>query len=64
MWNTEKEVADKLASIYADFIDSVDKEMNEILGEIYREKLKDIFKILEDNGVPIDDMAHKKGYIK
>lgn len=44
-------IADDLSAIKSDFQDSVNYEMTVILGEIYRQKIKDIFDILEGYGV-------------
>lgn len=44
-------IADDLSAIKADFEDSIDCEMTIILGEIYRQKIIDIFNILEKHGV-------------
>lgn len=44
-------IADDLSAIKSDFQDSVNYEMTVILGEIYRQKIKDIFDILEKHGV-------------
>lgn len=44
-------IADDLSAIKADFEDSIDCEMTIILGEVYRQKIIDIFSILEKHGV-------------
>lgn len=44
-------IADDLSAIKADFEDSIDCEMTIILGEVYRQKIIDIFDILEKHGV-------------
>jgi hypothetical protein len=49
-----KEIADALRTEYIDYIDSKDDPMDLELGEIYKEKIKNIFKILENNGVKVD----------
>lgn len=46
-----EEIAHSLNAEYSDFIESLDMPMNEMLGEIYREKCKQIFKILEKQGI-------------
>lgn len=47
-------IADVLWWEYADFESSIDDEMDLELGEIYREKLKSVFRILKRNGVDLD----------
>lgn len=42
-----REVASDLKAEYLDFMDSVGDLMDDVLGEIYREKIKNIFRILE-----------------
>ena len=49
------DIARALRPEYGDFKDSVNAPMNELLGEIYREKLKNIFKILEQKGIRVND---------
>lgn len=49
-----KDIAEELKSEYRDFIDSVSDEMDIELGEIYREKLRSIFKILENKGIKME----------
>lgn len=46
-----KNIADDLSAIKSDFEESVDDDMSLILGEIYRQKLKDIFDILEEYNI-------------
>lgn len=46
-----KDLANRLEPIKADFKDSENSDMSLILGEIYRQKIKDIFDILEGYGV-------------
>lgn len=47
------DIARKLWAEYGDFMDSVDDKMDIMLGEIYREKLKSVFKILEQSGIEL-----------
>ena len=42
----KKDISKTLKIEYEDFFESVDLPMNEMLGEIYREKIKNIAKIL------------------
>lgn len=46
-----QDIANDLSAIKSDFQDSVNYDMSLILGEIYRQKIKDIFDILEKHGV-------------
>lgn len=46
-----RDIANDLSAIKADFQESINYEMTVILGEIYRQKIKDIFDILEKHGV-------------
>ena len=46
-----KDIAEELGAIYKDYIDSESDKMDVELGEIYREKLKEIFKILDKKGI-------------
>lgn len=47
------ELANKLETEFADFYDSVDDEMDILLGEIYRAKIDNIAYILRKNGINI-----------
>ena len=49
-----KDIASDLSAIYKDFKDSEKVEMNMVLGEIYREKIKDVFSILEKKGIKVE----------
>ena len=49
-----KDIAIELKAEYQDFVDSASDEMDEVLGEIYREKLKNIFKILNKKGITME----------
>ena len=49
-----EDIARALKAEYGDYIESKDSPMDEMLGEIYREKLKQIFKILEQNGIKVE----------
>lgn len=46
-----KSITDDLSAIKADFEESVNDEMTIILGEVYRQKIIDIFEILKKHGV-------------
>lgn len=46
-----EEIAHSLNAEYGDFIETIDMPMCEMLGKIYREKCKQIFKILEKKGL-------------
>ena len=46
-----KDIANELKAEYGDFIDSENDEMDITLGEIYREKIRNIFKILDKKGI-------------
>ena len=50
-----QDIANALKNEYEDFADSVKDPMDDMLGEIYREKLKSIFKILERKGIKVGD---------
>ena len=49
-----RDIGNDLKAEYRDFMDSEKDEMDVTLGEIYREKIKNIFKILEKKGVKVD----------
>ena len=49
-----RDIANALKTEYRDFIDSENDIMDIQLGEIYREKLKNIFKILAKKGVEVE----------
>lgn len=49
-----RDIANELKSEYRDFIDSKEDDMDVQLGEIYREKLKNIFKILAKKGIRME----------
>ena len=49
-----QDIANELKAEYQDFIASVSDPMDEDLGEIYREKLKNIFKILSKKGITME----------
>ena len=48
-----EDVAKALRPEYEDFLESKDLPMNDMLGEIYREKLIKIMKILHQKGINI-----------
>ena len=48
------DVARSLRAEYGDFAETQNVPMNETLGEIYREKLKQIFKILDQKGIKME----------
>lgn len=48
------DIARSLRAEYGDFAETKDIPMNETLGEIYREKLKQIFKILDQKGIKME----------
>jgi len=48
-----EETAQKLRPEFEDFFESEDMPMTEVLGEIYREKLRHIAKILKQQGIYI-----------
>ena len=48
------DIADELKTDYQDFVASELDEMDVVLGEIYREKLKNIFKILGKKGIRME----------
>ncbi len=48
-----KDIASALKSEYMDFIETESDQMDEELGEIYREKIKNIFKILDNKGIKV-----------
>lgn len=47
------EIGEKLYCSYEDFMESIGEPMDNILGEIYREKLKDVYRTLTRFGVNI-----------
>lgn len=48
-----RDIGNDLKTDYSDFKDSENDEMDITLGEIYREKIRNIFKILEKKGVKV-----------
>ncbi len=46
-----QDIANELKAEYQDFVDSISDQMDKDLGEIYREKLKNIFRILDKKGI-------------
>lgn len=49
-----QDIANELKAEYQDFVGSISDQMDRDLGEIYREKLKNIFKILEKKGIRME----------
>lgn len=49
-----QDIARALKAEYGDYAETKDAPMSEMLGEIYREKLKQIFKILEQKGIKVE----------
>lgn len=49
-----QDIANELKAEYQDFVESVSDQMDRDLGEIYREKLKNIFKILAQKGIRME----------
>ncbi len=49
-----QDIARALKAEYGDYEETKDQPMDEMLGEIYREKLKQIFRILEQKGIKVD----------
>lgn len=49
-----QDIARALKAEYGDYAETKDTPMSEMLGEIYREKLKKIFKILEQKGIKVE----------
>lgn len=49
-----KNIANDLKAEYLDFVDSKDDEMDIQLGEIYREKLNNIFNLLKNKGIRME----------
>ncbi len=49
-----QDIARSLKAEYGDYAETKDIPMNEKLGEIYREKIGQIFKILDQKGVKVD----------
>ena len=47
-------IAEEINAEYKDFIESQNDEMDLVLGEIYREKLSNIFKLLERKGIRLE----------
>lgn len=50
-----QDIARALKPEYGDYDETKDMPMSEMLGEIYREKLKHIFKILEQKGIKVEN---------
>lgn len=48
-----QDIARALKPEYGDYAETINVPMNEMRGEIYREKLKQIFKILEQKGIKV-----------
>ncbi len=49
-----QDIARALKAEYGDYAETKDSPMDIMLGEIYREKLKQIFKILEQKGIKVE----------
>lgn len=49
-----KDIANDLKAEYGDFAASENDKMDETLGEIYREKIRNIFRILEKKGIKVE----------
>ena len=49
-----RDIANELKAEYRDIVDSENDEMDIQLGEIYKEKLRNIFKILEKKGIKME----------
>lgn len=49
-----KGIAEEISAEYKDFKESQNDEMDILLGEIYREKLNNIFKLLERKGIKME----------
>ena len=49
-----RDIANDLKTEFRDFEDSENDEMDEQLGEIYREKIRNIFKILKNKGIVVE----------
>ena len=48
------DIANELKAIYQDFMESESDQMDEILGDIYREHIRNIFKILKNKGIKVE----------
>lgn len=48
-----QDIANELKAEYSDFMDSENDEMDLVLGEIYREKIRNIFKLLRKKGIQV-----------
>ena len=48
------DIAIELRAEYQDFVESESEEMDVLLGEIYREKVRNIFKILSKKGIKME----------
>lgn len=48
------DIADEISAEYKDFKESQADDMDIVLGEIYREKLKNVFRILERKGIKME----------
>jgi len=48
------DIANELKAIYQDFMESASDQMDEVLGEIYREHIRNIFKILKNKGIEME----------
>lgn len=46
-----QDIARALKTEYEDFVEATDIPMNEMLGEFYKEKLKQVFRILDQKGI-------------
>lgn len=47
------DIADEIAVFYKDYIETIDDEMDEMLGNIYRDHIGKIFKILAKKGIEV-----------
>ena len=48
------DIANELKAIHQDFMASASDPMDEVLGEIYREHIRNIFKILKNKGIEVE----------
>ena len=48
------DIANELKTIHKDFVESASDPMDGVLGEIYREQIRNIFKILKNKGIEVE----------
>jgi len=59
----KNEIARKLWVQYIDFEESKSDKMDLLLGEIYRDHLEKVYRVLKEAGIPLDEAVKYCGNI-